>query len=132
MTDNQNQYTPPQEKDIHRLYLLKLQGRWLLVIISWLTLMPWGLWRMQETISLCIEYCTWATIRAGMEFNPWATLAITFCLGFLTSVLVWQSLYILRGGLSDKEKYYFHQEVLKIRSQGAKHWLRRWFPPQTE
>ncbi|MBE9223031.1 hypothetical protein IQ215_10025 [Cyanobacterium stanieri LEGE 03274] len=114
------------DTDIERLHLSRVYGRWLLVLISWLTLMPWGLWQFRETVSLCQEYCTWSAVRSGMEFNPFATLAITFCIGFLTSVLFWHSSYIIKGGLSDKEKYYFAQEVKKIRQKGEKHFLWHW------
>jgi len=121
-------HSTTEEADIEKLYKIRIYGRWLLVLISWITLMPWGLWQFRETISLCQEHCTWSAIRLGMEFNPGGTLAITFCIGFLTSVLIWQSSHILRGGLSDKEKYYFRQEAKKIRSEGTKnplwHWLR--------
>lgn len=125
MNENQ-QESIVEDADIRRLHLTRIYGRWLLVLLSWLTLMPWGLWQFRGTFSLCWQYCTWAAIRAGMEFNPFATLAVTFSIGFLTSVLIWHSSYILRGGLSDKEKYYFAQEVRKIRAKGEKHFLWRW------
>jgi hypothetical protein len=108
---------------IQRLYQLTIYGRWLFVIICWLTLAPFGIWQMRETISLCQEYCTWAAIRYGMQFNPFGALALIFCIAITTSVLVWQSSHILQGGLSAKEKYYLKQKVLKIKAQGSKHWL---------
>ncbi len=119
-------YSATEEADIKKLYKTRVYGRWILVLISWLTLMPWGLWQFRETISLCQEHCTWSAIRLGMEFNPLGTLAITFCIGFLASVLVWQSSYILRGGLSEKEKYYFNQEIKKIRAKEKNNFFRRW------
>jgi len=110
-------------KEINRLYELKIYGRWIVVITTWILLLPWALWQFRETISLCQERCTWATIRIGIEFTPFASLGIAFCLGFATSVLVKQSVHILKGGLSEKEKYYLSQEVLKIRQKGKSHWL---------
>ncbi|MGY6529329.1 MAG: hypothetical protein ACXITR_05320 [Cyanobacterium sp.] len=115
-----------EDADLERLHLSRIYGRWLLVLISWLTLMPWGLWQFRETFSLCQEHCTWSAVRAGMEFNPLGTLAVTFSIGFLTSVLLWHSSYIIRGGLSDKEKYYFAQELRKINAKGDKHFLWKW------
>ncbi len=117
------------EKQIKRLYRFYLYGRWLVVLICWLLIMPWAIWQFKETISLCQEQCTWAAIRIGMEFNLLAAVGISFCLGLITSVLVWQSTVILRGRLSDKQHYYLSQQVQKISSQGKKHWLYRWIYP---
>ncbi len=114
------------EKDIEKLYQLKIYGRWIVVITSWILILPWALWQFRETIFLCQERCTWATIRVGIEFTPLASLAIAFCFGFATSVLVWQSVHILNGGLSEREKYYLRQEVLKIRQKGESHWFYRY------
>lgn len=119
------------EENMQRLYQLKIYGRWIVVIISWILILPWALWEFRETISLCQERCTWATIRVGIEFTPLASLGIAFCLGFATSVLVKQSLYILKGGLSEKEKYYLHREVLKILQKGKSHWLYRYLDHTT-
>lgn len=125
---NQESNITPQE--IERLFRLNIYGRWILVALSWLLIFPWGLWQMRETIFLCYEKCTWATIRIGMEFTPWGALAISFCIAFTTSVLVWQSIYILRGGLSPRQKYYLSQQVEKIKNQGEKHWLYFWLYPK--
>lgn len=111
------------KEEIERLYQLTVYGRWILVTISWVFILPWALWDLRETISLCQEYCTWSAIRSGMEFNPWAAFWLTFCVAFATSVLVWQSSYILRGGLSDKEKYYFIEKIKKIRRKNKNNWL---------
>lgn len=113
------------EQEIERLHQLTLYGRWILVGISWIFILPWALWELRETISFCQEYCTWSAIRAGIEFNPWAALGVTFCIAFATSVLVWQSSYILRGELSDKEKYYFIEKIKKIRTKNKNNWLYR-------
>ncbi|MBL1209666.1 hypothetical protein [Geminocystis sp. GBBB08] len=121
--DIENQSVSNQEID--RLHQLTVYGRWLLVVMSWILILPWALWELRETISLCQEYCTWSAIRAGMEFNPWGALGLVFCFAFATSVLVWQSSYILRGGLSDKQKYYLTEKVKKIRLQNKKNWLYR-------
>ncbi|MBD2393942.1 hypothetical protein VKI22_07400 [Cyanobacterium aponinum UTEX 3221] len=115
------------EAQIERLYQLKIYLRWILVVCAWILILPWSLWQFRETISLCQERCTWAVIRVGIEFTPLGALGIAFCMGFTTSVLVWQSLHILRGGLSNKEKYYLRQEMVKILQQGEKHWLYRYF-----
>jgi hypothetical protein len=123
--DNQN----VSEQEIKRLYQFNIYGRWLVVFFFWLLLIPWGLWNLRETISLCQDRCTWAAIRLGMEFNPSATVAISFCLGIFTAVLVKQSIHILKGGLSDQEKYYLAKKVQKIRHQGQRSLLYRWVYP---
>lgn len=111
---------------IERLHRLTVYGRWLFVVICWLTLAPFGLWEMRETIALCQQHCTWSAIRYGLQFNPYGAVSITFCIAITTAVLVWQSSHILQGGLSDKEKYYLQQQVEKIRAKGTKHILWKW------
>lgn len=127
MNENNPETIQVTEKNIQRLYQLKIYGRWIFVLLAWILIMPLSLWQFRETISLCQEKCTWATIRVGIEFSPFATVGVAFCLGLATSVLVRQSLDILKGGLSEKEKYYLRQEVLKIRQQGKSHWLYSYF-----
>jgi hypothetical protein len=113
-------------QQVEKLHQLTIYGRWILIAICWLTLVPWGLWQLRETISLCQEYCTWAAVRLSLEFNLWGSFALTFTVAFTTSVLVWQSSHILRGGLSAKEKYYLAEKVKKIRQQGQKNLLWYW------
>jgi hypothetical protein len=121
--NNDIENTTISDQEIERLHQLTVYGRWLLVAISWILILPWALWELRETISFCQEYCTWSAVRLGLEFNPWAALGLSFCVAFPTSVLVWQSSYILRGGLSDKEKYYFTKKITKIRLQNKRNWL---------
>lgn len=120
---------PILEQEVEKLHQLTVYGRWVLVAICWLTLVPWGLWEFRETISLCQDYCTWAAVRMGIEFNLLASFVLTFVIAITTSVLVWQSSHILRGGLSDKEKYYLAKKVKQIRQEGKKnifwYWLMR-------
>ncbi len=117
---------PLLDKQVLKLYRLQWMLRWILVVILWLTIIPWGLWQFRETISLCTEYCTWANIRLGIEFNLIAGFAVSFVVAFTTSVLVGQSYDILRGGLSPQKKYYLTQKVKRIRKQGDKNILWRW------
>ena len=114
------------DEEIKRLYQFNIYGRWIIVFVLCLLLLPWGIWQFRETISLCQDQCTWAAIRTGLEFNFFAAVAISFCIGLLTAILVKQSIYILRGGLSDKQKYYLAKKVQKIRNQGEQHWLYQW------
>ena len=113
-------------KQVAKLHQLRIYGRYLFVLLCWLILAPISIWQMRETISLCQEHCTWAAIRYGLEFNPFAALALTFCIAITTAVLVWQSLHILEGGLSAKEKYRLERQVHKIRAAGPKHPLWKW------
>lgn len=110
-------------EQVTRLNRLRFYTRWLLVLTSWLTLVPFGIWQMRETVSLCQQYCTWAAIRYGLEFNPLGAMALCLSLAITTSTLIWHSCYILEGGLSSKEKYYLQQKVMKIKSRGSKHIL---------
>ena len=114
------------DEEINKLYQFNLYARWVTVLTLCLLLIPWGIWQFQETIYLCQTQCTWAAIRVGLEFNPFATIAISFSIGLVNAILVKQSIYILRGGLSDKEKYYFAKKVLKIRTQTKKNFLYQW------
>ena len=117
------------EREIKKLYRLHIYGRWLIVFVCCLLILPWSIWQLEESISLCLEHCTWATIRLGMEFHPLATVGISFCLGLITSVLLWQSSSILRGGLSERQKYYLTQKIIKIRQKGGQYWLYNWIYP---
>jgi hypothetical protein len=117
---------PILEQQVEKLYNVSIYSRWLFVLICWLTLVPWGLWQFRDTIALCQEYCTWAAVRIGIESHLQAGFIVTFVIAFTTSVLVLQSYHILKGGLSDKEKYYLAEKVKKIRQQGDKNILWRW------
>ena len=112
--------------EIKKLYQLNLYCRWILALLSWLLILPWAIWQFRETISLCQDHCTWAAIRLGMEFNFLATVGISLCIGFTTSVLIWQSTHMIGGDLSKRQKYYLAQKVRKIRKQGQKNWLYHW------
>jgi hypothetical protein len=114
------------EKQVSKLHQLSIYTRYLFVLLCWFVLVPYALWEMRETISLCQEYCTWAAIRIGLEFNPFASLALIFTIAITTAVLVWQSRNILSGGISPKERYFLEQKVHKIRAMGPKHPLWKW------
>lgn len=116
----------PISQEAEKLQKLTVYGRWLFVLICWLTLAPFGIWEMRETIMLCKEHCTWAAIRYGLQFNPVGGFALVFSVAITTSVLIWQSSHILQGGLSDKEIYYLEKQVEKIRATGPKHILYSW------
>jgi hypothetical protein len=121
-----NDIQQPSDREIQKLHQLMIYGRWIAVATVWILIVPFALWDMRETIQLCIDYCTWSNIRLGLEFNPWSALGLSFSVGFALSVLVWQSINILKGELSGRQKYYLSQQVQKIRQQGKKHWLYRW------
>ena len=117
---------PNLNEQVEKLHQLRIYGRYLFVLLCWLTLAPFGIWQMRETISLCQEHCTWAAVRYGLEFNLLGALALTFCIAITTAVLVRQSWNILEGGLSAREKYRLERQVKKIRAVGPKHPLWRW------
>ncbi len=117
---------PNLEKQVQKLHQLTIYGRWLFVLLCWLVFVPYGLWELRDTISYCQDYCTWAAIRLGLQFNPFATLALAFTIGMTTAVLVWQSRIILGGDLSPKQRYFLEQKVIKIQQMGPKHPLWKW------
>ncbi|MEA5421399.1 hypothetical protein VB712_19410 [Spirulina sp. CCNP1310] len=119
----------PLDIKIERLHRLTVYGRWLAVGVAWLVLAPPALWAMREQISLLREYFTWAGLRYGLAFHPWSAIALAFCIGFTTSVLVWQSRNILFG-LPQRERQRLIHQLMAIERQGEKHPLARWFPPE--
>lgn len=112
-------------KQIHRLYQLKLYGRWLLVVLCWLFVGPWLLWQFREDLSLIQENFTWVAIRYGLAFQLIPTLGLFICIGLTASTLVWQSIHLI-WGLSPKEKLQLEAQVKTIQAIGPRHPFWRW------
>lgn len=113
------------QQKVDRLYKLSIYGRWLVVILSWLTLGLYAIWNLRAEIALCLDYFTWAALYYGLHFNFLPTLCLAFCIGITASVLVWQSRNII-WGLPDSEKRKLEGQVKKIMAKGIKHPLWKW------
>ncbi|BAY84846.1 hypothetical protein NIES267_43430 [Calothrix parasitica NIES-267] len=112
-------------QQVQRLHELTVYGRWLLVTFLWLTLAPLCLWNLRTDIGFLLEYFTWASVRYGLFFNPFATLGLGLCVGMTLSVLMWQSRNILFG-MPVPEKQRLEKQVYRIRQQGPSHPLWKW------
>jgi hypothetical protein len=95
--------------------------RWLFVLSLWIVLFPYGVWGLRAEIPLWREYFTWSSLRYGMYYHPWASLALVLCIAYTCAVLVWHSHKLLKGW-SARETYRFKQEAAKI-AQNPRHWL---------
>lgn len=110
---------------VQRLHRLQVCGRWLGVMISWLVVIPFVAWQLQEEISLMRDHFTIAAVRYALIFNPVSAIAIGFCLGLTTAVLLWQSGNILFG-FSSRYRNQLEKQVRRIRRRGKSHPLWRW------
>ena len=88
---------PDLKQQVARLHQLTVYGRWLFVIVSWLTLGTYALWHLEEEIALWLDYFTWAAVYYGFHFNLVPTLCLIFCVASTISVLIWQSRNIIWG-----------------------------------
>ena len=113
------------ERKVAKLHRLTVYGRWLLVLISWLTLGTYALWQLQEEIALWFDYFTWAAVYYTFHFNFVPTICLAFCLGMTISVLLWQSRNII-WGLPSNEKRQLVKQVKQIEARGKKHPLWKW------
>lgn len=113
------------QAEMSRLYQVMLQGRWLVVAGLWLTLGSGSLWSLRKMLELAFEDFTWASLRYGLHYSPWATMGLLVCIGSTLSVLLWQSRNLLFG-FSQRQQQYLQKQVLKIRAQGHSHPLWRW------
>jgi hypothetical protein len=126
-----DQPTPDLEADsqlrveVDRMYTLVLRGRWLFSGILWLTLGLASLWGLRSMLELALEDFTWASIRYGLHYQPWATIGLAFCIAITLSTLIWQSRNFLFG-LSKQQQQQLLQQVLRIRAQGSSHPFWRW------
>ncbi|MEL6162326.1 MAG: hypothetical protein AAFY21_09695 [Cyanobacteria bacterium J06641_2] len=112
-------------QQVQRLHELTVYGRWLVVIFLWLTVAPLCLWELRTEIELLREYFTWASVRYGLFFHPFAALGLGLCVGMTLSVLMWQSRNILFG-MPVAEKQRLEKQVYRIRQQGSSHPLWKW------
>ena len=112
-------------QQVQRLHRLTVYGRWLLVGFLWVTIAPLCLWELREDIKFLQQYFTWASVRYGLFFSPFAAIGLSLCVGMTVNVLVWQSRNILFG-LPASEKQRLEKQVYRIRQQGSSHPLWKW------
>ncbi|BAW96349.1 hypothetical protein NIES970_12750 [[Synechococcus] sp. NIES-970] len=106
-----------------KLARLNVLGRWLFVVMLWLTLGNYGFWALREEFPLWQEYLTWAVIRLSLGYHYWASAALTLCVAYTCAILVWHSQKLLRGW-SDRECYRLNRWAERL-DQNKRHWLWR-------
>ncbi len=122
---------PQFEQAIQRLHQWMLWGRWIVVLILWLSIAPLSVYALRSEVSLWLDYFTWAALRYGLAFNPVPTLGLALCLASLLSALLWQSQHALLG-ISDRERQRLLRRVQRIHQQGPSHPLWRWTFGETQ
>ncbi|AFZ45863.1 hypothetical protein PCC7418_3759 [Halothece sp. PCC 7418] len=113
------------EMQVQRLHHLMVWSRWLLVLGSWVITLPIIFWQLQEEIALMQSHFTLAAVRYAFIFNPYCAIALSWCLGITTAVLLWQSSNILFG-FSPRYRQELEKQVRRIRRRGKSHFLWRW------
>jgi hypothetical protein len=111
--------------EIQRLHRLIVWGRWIVVMLLWITIAPLSLRGLRPEIALWFDHFTWTAVRHGLAYHRWSTFGLSLCLGLTTAVLVWQSRNILLG-FPAKYQTRLEQQVQQIRQQGASHPLWNW------
>ena len=120
-------HNPAFAEAIDRLHRLNVIGRWLTLLILWLTVGGWSLWQLRKTWQILQDYFTWSAIRVGLMFHPIAAVGLGLCIGLTLSTLIGQSRNLI-WGLPDYEQAALRGRVLKIQQQGRSHplWNRVW------
>jgi hypothetical protein len=112
-------------RQVEKLHLLTVYGRWLFAACLWLLISPFCLWDLRTEIILWQQYFTWVAFRYGLFFHPFSTFGLSFCIAVTLSVLVWQSRNILIG-LPRQERENLVKQLCRIRQQGPSHPLWKW------
>ncbi|MGP0128544.1 MAG: hypothetical protein ACTMUB_04530 [cyanobacterium endosymbiont of Rhopalodia musculus] len=112
-------------QQVQRLYQLNLYRRWLFIILCWLTLGSFSLWKLWGEFELWHEHFTWVALRYGLAFNLLPTFSLFFCIAITGAVLTWHSSYIICG-LSPREKVRLKNQLKKIQQLKPSHPLRKW------
>jgi hypothetical protein len=116
---------PNFQIEVQRLHKLTVYGRWLTVILLWISIGSLSIWGLRDEIALWIENLTWAAVRYGLYFHHWPTLGLGLCLGMTLAVLTWQGRNLV-WGLPLREKQRLEEQVRRIREQGPSHPLWKW------
>ncbi|MGB8699429.1 MAG: hypothetical protein WCD18_08445 [Thermosynechococcaceae cyanobacterium] len=113
------------QRETQRLYRLAVYGRWIFVLVLWLTVGSLSLWQLRFRIQLLLDYFTWSAVKYGLAYHQVSAFGLFLCVGVTTSVIVWQARNWLFG-LPKSEAVRFQQQVLRIRQQGHTHPLWHW------
>lgn len=113
------------QQEVKKLHRLTLYGRWLFVLLLWISIGSFSLWGLRSEIALWQQHFTWVAVRYGLVYNRFSTLGLAFCIAMTAAVLVWQSRNIL-WGMPNQEQKRLEQQVRRIRQQGASHPLWKW------
>jgi hypothetical protein len=116
---------PNLKIQIQRLHQINVYGRWLFVLLCWLSLGVIGIWGLRDEISLWQEHLTWVAVRYGLAAHFFATLSLFVCVAVTGAVLVWQSRNVLQG-IPAREKLRLENRVKKIQRTGPSHPLWKW------
>lgn len=108
-----------------RLHRLTVCARWGVVVLLWLGAGLPSLWSLRGEIALWREYFTWVAVWYALRSNFAASLGLGLSVGWMLSVLVWQSRNIL-WGLPRRERQQLERQVWRIRASGSRHPLWRW------
>jgi len=118
-------YDPVFYRQLCRLHHLLAWGRWLLVVILWLSVGSVSFMRLWPDLQMLSRYFTWTGLRYSLAFHPFATLGLSICAGLTVAVLLWQSRNIVLS-LPQREVRQLERRLSQIREQGASHPLWRW------
>lgn len=121
----QSDFDPIFKAQVKRLHQLMIYGRWMLVLLLWITLAPLSLWGWRYEIALFRSYFTWAALRYSIIYNPLPAIGLAFCIGITLGVIVWQSRNSFLG-IPHQEQKRLEQQVRRICHQGASHPLWKW------
>lgn len=111
---------PNFAEQVERLLEITLYGRWLVVVLLWLTVGSLSLWALRNEISLLQQHFTWVAVKYGLAYNRLPAVGLGLCVGMTVAVMLWQSRNILIG-MPQKERQRLEQQVFRIRQQGKSH-----------
>ena len=101
-------------------------GRWLFVLLLWLSFGIPAIWSLRDEIHLWYKAFTWVAVLYGFQAHLWSSFALAFCVGMILSTLVWQSRNIL-WGLSPAELARLSHYAHHLRQQRTSSTLWLWF-----
>lgn len=111
---------PNFAEQVERLLEITVYGRWLVVVLLWLTVGSLSLWALRNEISLLQQHFTWVAVKYGLAYNRLPAVGLGLCVGMTLAVMLWQSRNILIG-MPQKERQRLEQQVFRIRQQGKSH-----------
>jgi hypothetical protein len=111
--------------EIQRLHRLTVYGRWMVVVVLWLTVGLLSLWQLRFRIQLLMDSFTWVAVRYGLAYHQGAAFGLFLCLGMTAATLTWHARNLVFG-LPKQEQLRLQQQLMRIQQQGPTHPLWRW------